>query len=199
MTEMKSTAKVSSLPEAIFIVGLAASGKSTLARNLLHFFRNNNIHAILFDGDEMNEFQILGPQSGDYSIEAREQKAIQLKKLVCWAQNQELIPIVAVIGQPLQARENWKNNIRNYVEIYLKSDINTCKNRDYKGTYDQAENVIGVNIPFNEPTSYDLQLSSDSHNANENLSLCIDFLKVKPWISKQLNRNQTKCADSSLQ
>ncbi len=149
---------------AIFLIGLSASGKTTLAHLLVQKMRDQNIPCFLMDGCEMNQQEIL-PKFRGHDIESRKQRAIYLIKLVNWIASQSIVPVVAVIGQPASARKAWREQIENYHEVYLKCDFDVCVNRDNKGLYQAAlrgekKSVIGLDIDFDEPESADLILDS---------------------------------------
>jgi adenylylsulfate kinase len=59
-----------------------------------------------------------------------------------------------------------RENLRKYVEIYLAVDLDTLKKRDPKGLYRRAEageidNVMGVDLPVEEPETPDLVIRND--------------------------------------
>ena len=59
-----------------------------------------------------------------------------------------------------------RESLRKYVEIYLAVDLDTLKKRDPKGLYRRAEageidNVMGVDLPVEEPEMPDLVILND--------------------------------------
>ena len=53
-------------------------------------------------------------------------------------------------------------HIKNYREIYLKASMETLYKRDQRGLYSSgAPNVVGVNIPWEEPSHADIVIEND--------------------------------------
>ena len=57
-------------------------------------------------------------------------------------------------------------------EVYVKCDLEVCKQRDPKGLYARAArgeipNFTGVSAPYEEPTRPDLVLETDRYSADE--------------------------------
>ena len=119
---------------AYFFIGYSAVGKTTLAKLFKDFLDKKGYKTFLFDGDEMADLKILQKFNG-YDIESRYKRTLQLTSLVNWIKLQDIIPIVAVIGQPKKARDNWRKNISGYKQIYLKCDLEVCIKRDNKNKH----------------------------------------------------------------
>ena len=130
----------------------------------------------LFDGNEMGDFGILKPRDG-YDIDSRMRRAVHLSNIVNWVNYKGLTPVVAVIGQPEEARKYWRNNIKGYFEIYLKAKFETCVKRDNKDIYiSNKGSIIGKDIPFNEPDNSDLVLNTDHATPSELLKIVLKNL-----------------------
>ena len=167
-------------PPAIFIIGRPSSGKSTVSKILVEKINSKNLssigRAVLVDADHLSEFSLM-PEKGKFDLSARTKRALHLVKIVSWLQYTGLIPIVAAIGQPSEVRDNWKKKIYGYFEIYLQANLNTCKKRDYKGTY-LLDNVIGKDLPFEEPRNSNLLFQSEEMNPEEIANYILDQLKI---------------------
>jgi adenylylsulfate kinase-like enzyme len=69
--------------------------------------------------------------------------------------------------------QKWnRENIPNYLEIYLRSPLSTLEERDPKGIYARARNgelkdVVGIDLAFEEPQTPDIVLENDGrHSVN---------------------------------
>tara|TARA_B100002051_G_C16671515_1_gene604762 strand:+ start:273 stop:800 length:528 start_codon:yes stop_codon:yes gene_type:complete len=168
-------------PKAIFIIGRPSSGKSTLSSILVKKINNKAFssigRAVLVDADHLSEFSLM-PEKGKFDLSARTKRALHLVKIVSWLQYTGVLPIVAAIGQPSDVRDNWKKKIKGYFEIYLEANIDSCKKRDYKGTY-LLDNVIGKDLPFEEPINSNLSFQSELMNPEEIATYILDYLKIK--------------------
>lgn len=114
----------------------------------------------------MHRFSLL-PLRGDFSLEARHKRALQLTNIIKWASEQFDIVIVAAIGQPSSARKYWRQNISDMQIVYLQSNIEDCKLRDFKGIYSKSEFVVGKDIPFEPPLDSDIIIDTSNKSVNE--------------------------------
>ena len=96
--------------ECFFIVGLSASGKTTLATRLVDHLRETGFQSILVDGAQINEYSILNKYTGN-DLESRLQRGKDLTNFVQWLINFNVIPLISVIGQPAKLRTYWKKYI----------------------------------------------------------------------------------------
>ena len=71
-----------------------------------------------------------------------------------------------------------------FIEIYVKCDIDSLQKRDPKGLYKKAlsgeiPNFTGINSPYEEPENPDLVLDTSKLTINECLKIIIDYLEEK--------------------
>ena len=71
-----------------------------------------------------------------------------------------------------------------FIEIYVKCDIDSLKKRDPKGLYKKAlsgeiPNFTGINSPYEEPENPALVLDTSKLTINECLKIIIDYLEEK--------------------
>jgi adenylylsulfate kinase len=163
------------LNKSYFIIGYSGVGKTTVANLVVDYLKNRGHNTLLFDGDKMSKYCILNKYNG-HDITSRLKRAKQLTNVVNWVSDQKVTPIVAVIGQPKEARSYWRSNIDNYYEIYLRAPIEECMKRDNKSIYDnKKENVVGIDIAFDEPIESDIILNTVNKTPND---LLIEIIKI---------------------
>ncbi len=156
---------------ALFFIGYSAAGKTTLALLVKEKLESLGKSCIHFDGNDMSEYQLLSKFNG-FDMDSRLARAKQLVNLVQWSQNQGAIPIVSVIGQPAEAREYWRENVEDYIEIFLKCSLEVCMARDNKKVYtDPGGNVVGIDLNFDLPSDSDIVLDSLNNGPKELLNI----------------------------
>jgi adenylylsulfate kinase-like enzyme len=166
----------------IYISGLSASGKTTLAYRLVNRFNNINKQAFLMDGTEMYNQSILYPFDGRTLVD-RESRSSHSVRIANWISIQGLIPIVAVIGQPLTIREEWKKTFNNFNEIYLNCKIETCIQRDNKNLYTgNKSSIIGVKNNYGPPVDPWLEIVTDKYTPRKVEQIAWDKIKSLKWI-----------------
>ena len=150
----------------IWIVGLSASGKSTLAELVCQHLRSKGRSAVLLDGDVMRD--IFDNDVG-HDIDGR---AINARRLSYLSRNLGLqgVDVVAAVLSIFPEWQLWnRENIPDYRQIWLDVDLDVLVERETKGIYKRAlsgelTNVVGVDIPFPEPVCSDLKIPNNEFN-----------------------------------
>ena len=158
----------------IWILGLSGSGKSTLARNIINKAKKINI--IHIDGDLIRN--IYDKKLG-HTLKDREINASRISKLVKFLSDQKIHVIVSVLSNfPKWLLWNRKN-LKNYYEIYLKTDFKILKKRKPKLYSGKIKNVIGIDLKFNEPKNPNLVIynSIKKSQIEENTKKILKLIK----------------------
>ena len=146
----------------IWITGLSGSGKTTLAHALSLRLKPRLPQLVLLDGDTVRA--IFGGL--DYTEPSRHVQITRIRKLAGVLAMQGQIVIVAALYSHPQLLADNRSSLPGYFEVYLRASMGLLKQRDSKGLYAGAEagdvpNVVGVDIPWHEPTAADLVIDAD--------------------------------------
>lgn len=141
--------------QVYWVTGLSGSGKTTLAQALFIELQKRRVPVILLDGDEVRE--ALGNVFG-YSPEERRKAAYAYARLSALIAGQGVNVVIATISMFHEVRQWNTTHIRNYIEIYLRSDRVLLEKRDSKGLYSYARDkdaffMVGHLQEFEEPLS----------------------------------------------
>lgn len=158
----------------VWITGLAGSGKSTLARALAKKLRESHPNIIELDGDELRE--ALG--EGAYDRDSRMAIAKRRARLAGLLSKQGFVVITTAIAMFEEVYRHNRAVIPNYLEVYVRCDMEELHRRDQKGLYTQAlegkiSDVVGVDIAFDEPKEADLVIEN---SAPEDIEKKRDFI-----------------------
>jgi bifunctional enzyme CysN/CysC len=136
----------------IWVVGLSGSGKTYFSQLLYSKLKNTYKNLFLIDGDSFRD--VMNNDLG-FCYDDREKNGWRLAKLSKWLDGQNIHVIASVLSNyPEQQIFNRENN-ENYYQIYLKADYDVVSKRDVKKIYKNQANIVGMDIPFNEPISSD--------------------------------------------
>lgn len=155
-----------------WITGLPGSGKTTIAEELCKRLREQNRIIIFLDGDILRE--IFGNDLG-YDLTSRKKSADRNSR-ICKTLSSQGVDVVCATVSLFHTTQQWnRSNIPNYKEIYLKVSPETLNRRDKKNLYSQAaqglvQNVIGVDLPFEEPQTPDLVIDNNGDFTPADLS-----------------------------
>lgn len=149
----------------IWMVGLSGSGKTTLGRAVAEELRRTRPNTVLLDGDELREVFKADRGTAPYTIAGRQRNAERLVAL-CEMLDKQGINVVCCILSifPTMRAEN-RTRFSEYFEVFMDAPMESLKRRDVKGLYAMAErgemkNVVGVDIPFERPSTSDLIIDS---------------------------------------
>jgi adenylylsulfate kinase len=145
----------------IWILGLSGSGKTTLAKLINKNLKNKKFLHI--DGDLIRK--IYEKKLG-HTIKDRLLNAQRISQLVKFLSDQNINMIVSVLSNfPRWLKWN-RNNIKNYFEIYLDTNLKILKKRKPNLYSGRIKNVVGIDIKFNEPKNADMTINN-CNNLND--------------------------------
>lgn len=147
----------------VWLIGLSSAGKTTIGRELYERITANRNDVLFLDGDNLRH--VWGDDLG-HTAEDRYENGWRYCRLGQLLDDQNIHAICCVLSLFEEHREWNRNNLSSYFEVYLDVPMETLEKRDTKDLYRQAhdgemKNVVGVDIPFEEPEAPDLVLSND--------------------------------------
>lgn len=151
-----------------WITGLSGAGKTTIGKALYDQLLIDNKNLVILDGDVLKH--IVNVEG--YSFDARLKKATSYSRLTKALADQGLNVIICTISMFDEVR-NWnRENIQNYVEVFLDVDMSVLYYRNQKGLYSNSSdnNVAGVNVEVQLPQNPDIVINN---NGDISVSDCI--------------------------
>jgi len=167
----------------IWLTGLSASGKSTIATELERELFNLGQHVYVLDGDNMRHglCSDLGFSPKDRKENIR--RVGETAKLFAEAGN---ICITAFISPYRSDREMVRQIMEpgKFVEVYVNAPLQVCEARDPKGLYARArahqiKDFTGISAPYEAPERAELELATDQLTVAESVARIIEYLQVQ--------------------
>lgn len=149
-----------------FFTGLSGAGKTTLGELFYSHLREKKPNVVLLDGDRIRP--IYNEDIG-YTDAERLKGASRTFRVCKMLSDQGMDVVVCSICMYSSVRDWNRENIENYKEIYIKVDRETLVKRNQKGLYTGGRNVVGVDLPFDEPKSPDHVLHNDGAESPEQI------------------------------
>jgi adenylylsulfate kinase-like enzyme len=135
--------KIKNSGTLFYITGLSGSGKSTLAKKIKNDIQKKYGPTLLINGDDIRNFFLLK----GYSKNDRLEIAYKNSKLFKHITDQNINIIFATVGMMHKIRRIFKDSIKNFFVIYIKSDVKTIKQKRKKKIYFKfKKNIVGVDI-----------------------------------------------------
>jgi adenylyl-sulfate kinase len=164
------------MPYTIWLTGLSAAGKSTLAFALERALIEKGRACYVLDGDNVRHG--LSRDLG-FSDKDRTENIRRIAEVAKLMNDAGLIVITAFISPLRSDREMAKNILGedHYREIYVSTSIEVCESRDPKGLYQKArqglvKDFTGVSAPYESPLSPSLNLDTSVTSKED----CVDKL-----------------------
>mgnify|MGYP001202716330 CR=1 FL=1 len=151
-----------------WITGLSGSGKTTLGKKIHKEIIKQFGPTMMLSGDDIRGiFQLKG-------FESKERLEItqSYSKFAKFITDQKINIILAVVGMFDEPRKWNKLNIENYVEIYIKSNINNIIKLNKKKIYTKKNpgKLIGVDIKPQIPKKPNIIISNNFKLSTEKMS-----------------------------
>jgi len=168
-------------PATLWLTGLSASGKSTLAFALEHKLIGEGKAAYVLDGDNVRHG--LNRDLG-FSAEDRSENIRRIAEVAKLMNDAGLIVITAFIS-PFQADRAMARDIigeKNFKEVYVSTPIAVCEQRDPKKLYQRARKgevaeFTGISSPYEAPTEPALVIDTSILTQEEAVQRLASLLK----------------------
>lgn len=147
----------------IWLVGLSSAGKTTVGRSLYERLKAERNDLLFLDGDQVRE--VWGDELG-HTVEDRYENGWRFCRLGKLLDDQGLHAVCCILSVFEEHRQWNRDHLSSYFEVYLDVSMDTLRQRDPNDLYARAtagelDNVVGVDILFEEPEDPDLILSNE--------------------------------------
>ena len=171
---------------AIWLTGLPASGKTTIAGALADRLQAQGAVVETLDGDEIRRG--LSADLG-FSAEDRQnhnRRVIFVSKLLI---RNGIVVLIPLISPYCETREFARGELRRFVEVYVKCSLDECIRRDPKGLYAKAlrgeiKNFTGLDDPYEEPVNPEVIVETDVLSLDECVDQILKAVSAKGYISE---------------
>lgn len=160
-----------------WITGLSGAGKTTIGNRLYYQMKQKEKNVIILDGDILKK--IAGKDLG-YGRAERLERAYRYSALCKLLTDQGIHVIICTIAMFDEIRDWNRQNIENYVEIFLDVDMEVLKARNQKGLYSQNKgDIAGIDIAVEYPKKPDIVIHNDGRKSlKESIKRIFDFQVV---------------------
>ncbi len=166
----------------VWLTGLSASGKSTIARALERELFERGMQVFVLEGDNLRHGlnRNLGFSPEDRSENIR--RAAEVAKLLADA---GLVVIAAFISpyraDRAAAREIARAGGHPFIEVFVNAPLEVCETRDPKHLYRKAragqiKEFTGVSAPYEPPDAPELELRTDRQTPEECVAQAVKLL-----------------------
>src|SRR6266550_5183667 len=165
----------------LWFTGLSGAGKSTIAEIVGARLDDAGRKVEYLDGDVVRTHLSKGL---GFSKEDRDTHI----ERVGWVASRLTRHGAAVLVSAISPYEDTRRKAREmveehgeFVEVYVKASVDECARRDVKGLYEKAfsgeiKEFTGVSDPYEEPTSPELEIDTESESPQESAARVLELL-----------------------
>ena len=162
-----------------WFTGLPCSGKTTIADRVAQVLREQGHRVERLDGDIVRKG--LTSDLG-FSKEDRDEN-IKRVTFVAKLLTRNGVKVLATFVSPyIERRRKSREEIGEFMEVYVKCSIEECMRRDVKGMYRKAlageiTGFTGVDDPYEEPPNPELTLDTDKETVEESVQKVLEKME----------------------
>jgi len=184
----------------LWFTGLSASGKSTLAERVRDILLERGMRVEVLDGDEIRKNLSKGL---GFSKEDRDTNIRRIGWVCHLLTRNDVVAIAAAISPYRAIREENRELIGRFVEVYCQCDLDTLKDRDPKGLYEKAingeiKNFTGVSDPYEAPEKAEVVVDTASEDIDSSVNKIIATLEQLTYIPATDGRGYSEEEEESI-
>lgn len=168
----------------VWFTGLPSSGKSTLAQRLKEELIKRGFRVEVLDGDVVREHISRGL---GFSKEDRDENIRRIYHVAYLLKRNGVVVITAAISPYREIRQEARELLKDFVEVYASCPVEKCIERDVKGMYKKAlageiKNFTGIDDPYEPPENPEVVCETDKETVEESVKKIINKLIERGYI-----------------
>lgn len=155
----------------IWFTGLSGAGKTTITQALEKKLRAADVKLEVLDGDivRTNLTKGLG-----FSKEDRDENIRRIGFVSHLLTRNGVIVLVSAISPYRAIREEVRQRIGDFVEVFVNAPLAVCEERDVKGLYKRArageiKQFTGISDPYEPPENPEIECRTDLEELSESV------------------------------
>ncbi|MBE9041959.1 adenylyl-sulfate kinase [Oscillatoriales cyanobacterium LEGE 11467] len=163
----------------VWFTGLSGAGKTTITKAVAEKLTSQGCKLEILDGDIVRENLTKGL---GFSKEDRDINVRRIGFVSHLLTRNGVIVLVSAISPYRAVREELKEKIGDFVEVFVNAPLNVCEDRDVKGLYKKARTgeipqFTGVSDPYEPPTNPTLECRTDLEEEEESVTKVLKTLE----------------------
>ena len=165
---------------AVWFTGLSSAGKSTISKAVYEKLWAKGYRVDWLDADVIR--QQLNKGLG-FSKEDRDENVRRIGFLAEMLARNGVIALVSAISPYRAIRNEVRQRIGNFIEVYVHAPLEVCEHRDLKGIYRRAragelKGVTGIDDPYEPPLQPELECRTDRETPAESTARVIAAIEA---------------------
>jgi len=170
----------------VWFTGLSGAGKTTISDRVEEYLRDHQCKLERLDGDIVRENLTKGL---GFSKEDRDTNIRRIGFVAHLLTRNGVIVLVSAISPYRAVREEVKQQIGDFVEIFVNAPLAECEKRDVKGLYKKArageiKQFTGISDPYEPPANPDVECRTDLETLDESVNKVLQKLKDMGYLEE---------------
>lgn len=175
----------------VWFTGLSGAGKTTISRAVEKELKSYSYRVEVLDGDIVRQNLTKGL---GFSKEDRDENIRRVGFVAELLTRNQVSVLVSAISPYRDIRQEVRQKIGNFVEVYVNAPLAVCEQRDVKGLYKKArageiKNFTGIDDPYEPPLNPEVECRTDLETLEESVSKVLGKLRELGYLSLQLRKN----------
>lgn len=168
----------------VWFTGLSGAGKTTIATETEKELRERNYRVVLLDGDNLR--RTIARDLG-FSREDREENMRRIGFLAYFLTRFNFIALVSAISPYRMVRNQLRDLLGDFIEVYVNTPLEICERRDVKGLYSLARlgkinQFTGIDSPYEAPLSPEVECLTQRESVAVSVKKVLDKLERGGYI-----------------
>ena len=169
----------------VWFTGLSGAGKTTISQALAKRLKDAGCKLEILDGDivRTNLTKGLG-----FSKEDRDENIRRIGFVSHLLTRNGVIVLVSAISPYREVRDEVRDRIGNFVEVFANAPLEECEKRDVKGLYKRArageiKGFTGIDDPYEAPENPEVECRTDLEELDESVEKVLSKLAELGYLS----------------
>jgi adenylyl-sulfate kinase len=153
----------------VWLTGLSSAGKTTLSDALFQKLTERGYRVEQLDGDVVRQYLSKGL---GFSRRDREENVRRIGFVAEALTRHGIIVLVSAISPYRTTRDEMRQYIGRFLEVFVDASLKVCEQRDRKGIYRRArtgelEHITGIDDPYEAPCAAEVVCHTDLETISE--------------------------------
>ncbi len=163
----------------VWFTGLSGAGKTTISKAVEQELRSRRRLVEILDGDVVRQNLTKGL---GFSKEDRDENIRRIGFVAHLLTRNGVIVLVSAISPYREIRQQVRERIGDFIEVYVNAPLEVCEQRDVKGLYKKArageiKQFTGIDDPYEAPLNPEVVCCTDIESEAESVAKVLQTLE----------------------